>query len=280
MVTHVCVHSPRPNHYRSQAPGVDWFELRNLARALVLPPAGPLLIACVGFALMLLSRRRRLGLLLCGFGIASLWLLAMPVVSAQLMRIATPYETLDLRQPISAKAIVILAGGVRRYAPEYNEDTPNEITWQRLAYGARLARTTGLPVLVTGGRGEAAAMRAFLIADFGVTPRWVEDSARDTQQNAAFSRALLDAEGIREIVLVTSDWHMRRALAEFEWQGMQAVPAPVTDYSPPDGMLARWLPGAGALQDSRTVLYELLGTLVLRVRVYFAGDRGSQPDPA
>ncbi len=261
---------------------MDWFELKNLVRTLVLPPAGPLLVACLGFALILMSRRRGLGMLLCALGLASLWALAMPVVSGQLMRIATPYPAFDWRQPPSAQAVVILAGGVRRYAPEYNADAPNEITWQRLAYGARLARETDLPVLVTGGRGEAVAMREFLIADFALTPRWVEEQARDTEQNALFSTRLLVADGVREILLVTSDWHMRRAVAEFELQGLRVVPAPVTDYAPPDGMLARWFPGAGALQDSRIVLYELLGNIAVRLRAYFggAGSRAAESSPA
>jgi uncharacterized SAM-binding protein YcdF (DUF218 family) len=250
---------------------MDWIELKNLARALVLPPAAPLVVACLGLALLAMTRRKRFGLIVCALGLASLWVLATPVVSARLMRVATPYEALDLHQPLSAEAIVILAGGVRRYAPEYNQDVPNEITSQRLAYGARLARATGLPVLVTGGRGEAAAMREFLFADFGVNSKWVEELALDTQQNAAFSRSLLEPDGISEILLVTTDWHMRRALAEFEAQDFRANPAPVTDYSPPDGMLTRWLPAAGALQDSRIVLNEALGIVVMRLRIYFAG---------
>jgi len=250
---------------------MPWFELKNIARTLVLPPAGPLVVAGVGLALVMLSRRRRLGLAFCTAGLGLLWLLSLPAVSAQLMRMATPYDTIDLHRPPAAQAIVILAGGVRRYAPEYNEDAPSDHSWQRLAYGARLARRTGLPVLLTGGRGEAAAMRAFLVTDFGLTPRWVEAQARDTQENAVYSAPLLAAAGVREVLLVTSDWHMRRAVAEFERVGLHVTPAPVTDYAPPDGMLTRWLPGAGALGDSRLVLYEMLGRLVARVRVAAAG---------
>lgn len=245
---------------------MDWYELRNVVRTLTLPPAGPLLIACLGLALTALSRRTRVGLATIAVGLGSLWALSLPVVSAQLMRLATPYPVLDERQSGQAQAVVILAGGVRRYAPEYNEDAPSEVTWQRLAYGARLARRTGLPVLVTGGRGEAAAMRRFLMADFAITPRWVEDAARDTEQNADYSVKILAGDGIRQVLLVTTDWHMPRAVAEFESQGMQVIPAPVTDYAPPDGMLARWLPGAGALRDSRIVFYELLANVVARMR--------------
>lgn len=250
---------------------MPWFELKNIARTFVLPPAGPLFVAGLGLAIALLRRKSRLGLLVCASGLATLWLLSLPVVSGQLMRLATPYEALDLGRVPAAQAIVILAGGVRRYAPEYNEDAPSDVTWQRLAYGARLARRTNLPVLLTGGRGEAAAMRSFLVADFGMTPRWVEDQARDTQENARYSARLLADDGVHDVLLVTSDWHMRRAVTEFELHGLRVTPAPVTDYAPPDGMLTRWLPGAGALRDSRLVLYELLGRVVAWARVRILG---------
>src|SRR3712207_5140045 len=105
---------------------MDWIELKDLARALVLPPAAPLIVASFGLIAFTMTRHKRLGVTACAFGLASLWLLATPVVAAQLMRLATPYEAFDLRKPVSAQAIVILAGGVRRYAPEYNQDVPNE----------------------------------------------------------------------------------------------------------------------------------------------------------
>ena len=48
-------------------------------------------------------------------------------------------------------AIVILGGGVRRHAAEYGGDTLGQLTLERVRYGARVARLTGLPVLVSGG---------------------------------------------------------------------------------------------------------------------------------
>ncbi len=115
---------------------MPWFELKNIARTLVLPPAGPLFVAGLGLAIALLRRKSRLGLVMCASGLATLWLLSLPVVSGQLMRLATPYEALNLGRVPAAQAIVILAGGVRRYAPEYNEDAPSDVTWQRLAWRA------------------------------------------------------------------------------------------------------------------------------------------------
>jgi uncharacterized SAM-binding protein YcdF (DUF218 family) len=93
------------------------------------------------------------------------------------------------------------------------------------------------------------------------------------------SRSILEPDGVEEILLVTTDWHMRRALSEFESQGFRVIPAPVTDYSPPEGMLARWVPGAGALQDSRIVLNELLGILVMRLRMRLSAEHDRLGEP-
>jgi uncharacterized SAM-binding protein YcdF (DUF218 family) len=167
---------------------------------------------------------------------------------------------------VEADAVVILAGGARRYAPEYNVDVPSDVSLRRLAYGARVARRTALPILVSGGRGEAAAMREFLVADFGLTPRWVEDASRDTRENAVLSSAILREHGIDTVVLVTSASHMRRAAAEFRLQGLRVITAPVTDYASPEGGLAKWLPGLAGLRNARTAVYEALALARLRWR--------------
>jgi uncharacterized SAM-binding protein YcdF (DUF218 family) len=241
---------------------MDFFELKVLLRTLILPPASPLILAVVGLGLTRSLRMRTIGKVLCISGVASLWLLSTPVVSGQLMKLATHHPALDLSQPAPGQAVVILAGGVRRYSPEYNDDSPNEITLQRLAYGARVARINALPVLVTGGREEARVMNDFLIADFGITPRWVEDSALDTRDNALYSSELLKRDGIGTIVLVTSALHMSRAVKEFRAQGMEVVAAPVSHYSPTEGLISRWVPGIAGLRDSRNSLYEIFANVV------------------
>jgi len=251
------------SHY-SGSP-VSFYEFEALLKTIILPPAGPLILSITGFLVARLTRWKLPGDVLCAIGLAILWLLATPVVAGQLMKWGKSQEVLDLRQPVSADAIVILGGGIRRYGPEYNDEAPNEITLQRLAYGVRVAHTTGLPVLVTGGRGEARVMRQFLVADFGITPRWVEDQALNTRENARYSAAILKREGIRSVVLVTSSLHMTRAASEFRAQGLIVTAAPVAHYSPPDGIVARWVPGIAGLRDSRNVLYEVLARASYRL---------------
>ena len=99
-----------------------------------------------------------------------------------------------------------------------------------------LHRRSGLPIAVSGGRvaaapaSEADLMASALTEEFGVNVIWRETASLDTAGNARLCRALLHSVGIVRIVLVTHDWHMRRASARlrpnrvFRGSGRHGVP--------------------------------------------------------
>ena len=123
-----------------------YFLIKATLRTLVLPPAGPLILAIAGA--WLLRRRPRLGGFLLAFGLASLWLLSTPIVADAVTRLAERCPPLDLSKPTGAQAIVILAGGGQRmFAPEFQGPEADYQLLERLSYGAYVARTTGLPVI-------------------------------------------------------------------------------------------------------------------------------------
>ena len=81
-----------------------------------------------------------------------------------------------------AEAIVILAGVKYANAPEYDGDTVNTTTLERIRYGIHLQKKTQLPILVTGGAPfggspEAEIMAATIHEDFRASVRWIENSA-------------------------------------------------------------------------------------------------------
>lgn len=231
---------------------------KTLLRNLILPPAGPLLLAIIGA--LLLRRRPRLARVLLALGLGSLWLFSLPFVADALTRLAEHSPPLDLTRPTQAQAIVILGGGGQRaYAPEYGGPAAEPLLLERLAYGAYVARHTGLPVLVTGFGIEAAAMRESLARNFGLEPRWVDDRAYDTFENARNSAQLLRAHGVHRIVLVTSASHLWRAAHEFSAAAMEVVPAPAGVWAVRDVGLSRYLPSGPALVRSYSATYELLG---------------------
>lgn len=234
------------------------FELRILFRTLILPPACLLILGFIG--LLLTWRYRRLGMAIAALALASLWILSTPVIADELERMTEHYSPLDLYHPIAAQAIVILGGGgYRIYAPEYGGPAPDSAMYDRLAYGAYVARHTGLPVLVTGNGAEAVTMRVSLARDFGVQTKWVDQAAEDTYDNARDSARILRAAGITHVVLVTSDTHLWRAAHEFEAAGLSIVPAPADVWAPREIGAMRFVPTASGLLRSYYAVYELVG---------------------
>jgi len=250
---------------------MDPFRWKLLLKALILPPAMPLLIALVGLAL--LDRRRRLGRFLTTVGVLLLVLVSLPAVADFLVRFVDDSPPFAVAQAQSAQAIVILGGGTKRAAPEYGGETLSRLTLERVRYGARVARMIGLPVMVVGGRSEptreteAKLMRAVLQDEFGVPVRWIEDQSRNTHENAVMAAAILRPAGVTRVVLVAHGFDMPRATAEFAAAGIETIPAP-TGLLPAarERTLLDYVPSVEGLQWSYYALYELYGEAARRLR--------------
>lgn len=253
---------------------MDYFVWKQLLKYLVLPPAGPVLLAALGLVLVVLRRRRLGGIVVCATGLALLWVLATPIAADSLVRWAERYPALNPQQVGDAQSIVILGGGVRVDAPEYGTSAPGATSLERLVYGARLARQTHLPVLISGSRLETASMDNFLQQDLGVTARWLENRSRDTHQNAQFSAAILAREGVHKVVLVTSAAHMARAVVEFNQAGIDTVPAPAAMWTLRDTGVLAYVPNVDALVRSQRALYEGLGRIVQNLQIRFRSGAG------
>lgn len=242
-----------------------YFVLKAVLRSLVLPPAGPLLVAALGA--VLIGRRRRFGWTLLWVGLGSLWLLSTAVVADALSRSVEHYPALNLERPPDAQAIVILGGGTERHwAAEYSGPVAEGVLLERLAYGAFLAKRLSLPVLVSGTAIEADAMRTTLARSFGVQARWADDQSHDTYENAHFSAALLRSSAVQRIVLVTGSAHLWRAAQEFRAVGLQVIPAPSGTVSERETGAFRLVPGPGALMRSNAAIYEMLGEPMRRLQ--------------
>ena len=253
------------------------FALKRLLESLFLPPFGPLLLIVLG--LLLMQRRPGLGRGVAWTGALLSFALMLPVsVERLLAPLESDMPALSTPQIEQARgqgigAVVILGGGLRRMAPEYGSPTINRLTLERVRYGARVARLSGLPILVSGGivriaPSEAHAMAESLSEDFGLPPRWIEDVSENTEQNAEYSAALLKKAGIDRIFLVTHAAHMRRARAAFEAHGMHVVPAPTAFLGPlADAAHATsWLPSATTAYAGWYALHETAGLLQQRLK--------------
>ncbi|MGY6217432.1 YdcF family protein [Methylolobus aquaticus] len=208
-------------------------------------------------------------------GVAAFYLASTPAIASRLGKLIPSPPPLPEDAP-PAQAIVVIGGGLRPYAPEFGGCALSPLSLERIRYAAMLHRRSGLPIAVSGGRvaaapaSEADLMASALTEEFGVNVIWRETASLDTAGNARLCRALLHAAGIVRIVLVTHDWHMRRAAAAFGQAGFSVVPAAMGFYLPPRAAFGRcdWKPNATALQRTGLVLYELAAWWWYRWRGY------------
>lgn len=246
--------------------------ITDLVAVALLPPFS--LVILLGAGIAIHRRKPRLAMSLILVSTAALYALSTPWVGGLLLKsleISAPLDPTRLR----ADAIVVLSGGRRIASPEYGGDTLNGISLERLRYAVRLHRATGLPLLVTGGRpgggtlAEGQILAEVLREDYGIEPRWVEDAALTTWDNARLSAPLLEKSGVRRVALVTHAWHLRRAVPRFRAQGLEVVPAG-TQFARTDiDDLFDLLPAPAGLRDSSFALHEWLGILWYKLRSNF-----------
>jgi uncharacterized SAM-binding protein YcdF (DUF218 family) len=235
-------------------------------KVLLLPPACLLLLYGVGW--LMARRLPRLGSVLRHGAVLLLYLLS---TGAGSWLVAHPLESLEpplvLAGPPQAQAIVVLTAGRVRRSPEYGQRTiPDFIALTRMTYAAGLVRSTGLPLLVTGGlpgrAGEdealASSMKRVFEQQFGIPVRWSETGSRNTAENASLSATILRAHGIDRIILVTDALHMRRARLAFERQGIAVTSGPTFYVESGEWDPLRVLPTAENLWRSYSALYEWL----------------------
>ena len=242
----------------------DPIWIKAVLKAIVLPPGGPLLVSLAGLAI--LRRHPRAGRLLAVAGVLTLLLLSLPVVAWLLVRSLYDGPAFEIADAGTSQAVVILGGGIRR-APEWGGDTMNRLTLERVRFGARVARLTGLPVLVSGGSTygatpEADVMRDALRDEFGIEVRWMDNASRTTAENATSTAGILRAHAISRVVLVTHSFDVPRARAEFATHGIDTVPAPTNVPARRVDTVGDFLPNMSALQESYYALYEILANAV------------------
>lgn len=223
-----------------------------------------------------LFRLRKTGATIAAIGLA--WALAwsLPGTSVWLGgRLENQYPHLPPDQLPTADAIVVLGGNTANGRANWFQPYDKETAVVRIDTAAQLYLAQRAPkVLLSGGAlegdiSEAKGM-AHSIRQQGVpeSALILENSSRNTYENAALTEDELKANGIGKILLVTSALHMPRAMAAFSKQGVIALaaPAPPQIVLPSDGSVSPWLPNQRAFDASRSIIKEYVGLFVYWLR--------------
>jgi uncharacterized SAM-binding protein YcdF (DUF218 family) len=173
---------------------------------------------------------------------------------------------------------VVLGGGIKepgtlRPAVELSDESRH-----RTICGADLYRQRAAPRLVMTGGGTrifggsgvkvAPAMKAWAV-QLGIPPDaiLVDEEARTTYENALGTRRVLGQA--TSILLVTTAYHVPRAMALFEKQGFEVTPY-ACGFHAKDRLTDEWddltvfdlLPSSGALQRMTQAVDETVGMMV------------------
>lgn len=219
------------------------------------------------------------GLVVCGMSPAANWLI-LPLEE----RFPRP-DNIE-----SVDGIIVLGGAVDTVVTGGRGDTALTTSGERITIAARLA--SAIPdalVIHTGGKGviiqsqaTEAEGAARLFEDFGISPGRVilEDASRNTWENAVLTKKLIEPRPGQTWLLVTSAYHMPRAMGVFEkagWTGVTAYPVDYRTRGSEDRGL--WFSGASkGLRRFDLAFREWLGLLVYRttgrIPVLFPGPGG------
>jgi uncharacterized SAM-binding protein YcdF (DUF218 family) len=202
-------------------------------------PSNLIVFAIAAGALALLLGRRNLARWLLYPASAALLLISLLPVGQWLLvpledRFRPPAEP-----PIDVDGIVVLGGGVDLGVSERRGMVTFGDTGERFISLVELARRyPEARVVFSGGQGwlvdshltEAKVMRGFLRTHGLDGGRAIfEDQARNTYENALFAERLAAPEPGERWLLVTSAFHMPRAVGAFRQVGWPVIPYPV-DY--------------------------------------------------
>jgi uncharacterized SAM-binding protein YcdF (DUF218 family) len=239
--------------------------MKGIADVLAGPLVIVLLIAIAAAVCRLAGRSRASGILLVGAAVLT-YAASIPLVGQALLRpLESRFPPLNPDGLPSVDYIVILGSG---YAPHDGISVTAALDREglmRAVEAVRLARLLpGARLVVSGGpfpeyppvaQGYAELARALGVAEQSLI---LSDRPRDTRTESDEVRRLL---GSTPFLLVTSAYHMPRAMLLMRRAGAQPIAAP-TGQRAFGAIRISWrsfLPGAGGLGDTERALHEYAG---------------------
>lgn len=242
-----------------------------------------------GFACLLLVfgllRRKRAA---CWAGLLILILASLPAVAGMLIRTHEDVHPRIEIVELSPADVVVVLGGFLRQAngatvehPEWSEGV------DRFERGLDiLAAGKAREIVFSRGHlswlGESKRPEGELLAEIAVrrgVPAGrivLTDTVGNTAGEAREVARLASERGWTRVVLVTTAWHLPRAVEQFERAGVSVVPFPCDWKADPERpwTLLDFLPSADALAVSETAVREWYGRWFYRLKHWLDRKRG------
>lgn len=251
------------------------FTFKKIISGLLLPLPIALIFFLVGLCLLWWTRKKWLTntclvtsfLILVIFGFN--WL-----PSNLLNSLENDFQPITIL-PTNTKNIVVLGGGVRNDTNAPPNTQLSSASLSRLIEGVRLyhlyhKHNKDETLILSGGhvfgKPAAAGIMQNIAVILGVDPKNIilEAGSRDTRDEVHYLKKQLDK---KPFILVTSAYHMPRAIALFKEAGLNPIAAPTQYFSDSDrDRIKYYLPSANYLIMSDIALHEYFGRLWAKIR--------------
>ncbi len=252
------------------------YSLKKFVAPLFSPLSICLELMLLGLVLVIFSQKQKTGKCFVFLGMVLLVTCSYEAISGRILQtLESQYHQLDLTQVTSkegggeaarsVKWVVVLAGGLTGNPTQPIQLQISHYSRVRLMEGIRLHRIIpGSKIILTGGMGFDGPAEATTLSrvaeELGVakSDMVLEVESRDTKDHPLYVRHLVKED---PFILVTSAFHMPRAMKLFLKQGLAPIPAPAGPWKPPKEFWSpdNLFPSASGLRLAELAYHEYMG---------------------
>jgi len=228
------------------------FILKKIISAMLMPLSLGLILTLIGLILLYKNRLKKARIILT---IGFLWIASIayePFSNIFISQLEIKYKKLE-NIPKDVKYILLLGGDMSNRA------------WEVLRLYHKIPNAK---IITSGYAGQEdipeATRNANILYEIGIPKSSiiVHDKPKDTKEEAIKIKKLLKN---KNFILVTSSYHMPRALALFKKEGLNPIPAP-TDFKIKYPYKILSLPSGNNLKKTEIAWHEYLGLLWAKLR--------------
>jgi uncharacterized SAM-binding protein YcdF (DUF218 family) len=258
-----------------------FYKILHFFEPLLRPVAFVWLLCVVGLGI-LIWKKQKLGSVILGVITLTLWVLGTNVPKKFFNGLEKPYIGLDLNQLPRGDAMILLGGGHVPSRYDYSGFNLND-AGDRITTAILLAKKTKVPVLVLGGAPYRNGGEKKNMADLLVD--WAQEQLPDTEivvmgitantyEEAIEVRDMANERGWRDIIVVTSAYHMKRTEGCFNKVGVPIIPAPC-DFQTRGDDPSGWnpFPKERGFDYASRYVHEKVGWLVYRMKGWVTTER-------
>lgn len=175
---------------------------------------------------------------------------------------------------IIGDVIIMLGDGATLDTPNLNgKGHLSSIAANRLLTCIQLYHKLNAPIVVSGGQvfkntGREAQIGNNILLDLGIPKDkiFIEDESLNTTENAKYVKKILNQQHFRKPILVTSAFHMPRAVRQFQKAGITVTPFPADYHTNISFRFSsrQLVPTSEAMNDVSIALKEYLGLIFIK----------------